>query len=164
MRLPCLCIPAVGISLGLSCRVGVVRAFGNAGSGLHGSFFLSRPCLPRRFGTTLGVGLLGIRGATFFFSRSLKGRTVMGTSGLAAAMLSYESDSYNGVIIDETSFPPDTEAFSRALQASVEAWKAEKRRGVWLKIPVERAELITVALGEDFELHHAEKAYVMLNR
>lgn len=71
----------------------------------------------------------------------------------AAAPLPFRPDSYNGVIIDPTQtqaspaaapspdqpqvepppFPTDPEAFGRALDAALAGWKAEGKRGVWLK-------------------------------
>ncbi len=35
-------------------------------------------------------------------------------------------------------------------------------RGVWLKIPKEKAELIPAAIKNGFELHHCSSSYVML--
>lgn len=69
-------------------------------------------------------------------------------------VLPFRPDSYNGVIIDPTVaatatagpgeekvevglFPADVEAFAQALDASLAAWRAAGRRGVWLKVPDE---------------------------
>lgn len=49
-------------------------------------------------------------------------------------MLDHENDSYNGVIINEKGLPKDKDAFKRALESSLEAWRLEGRKGVWLKV------------------------------
>lgn len=38
------------------------------------------------------------------------------------------------------------------------------RRWPLVQVPVERVELVKVSLEMGFELHHAEKEYIMLNR
>lgn len=73
-------------------------------------------------------------------------------SSSSACQLPFRPDSYGGVIIDPTHapsselqeqeqqkqspppvFPTDPEAFGRALDAALGAWRAEGKRGVWLK-------------------------------
>ena len=49
-------------------------------------------------------------------------------------MLGHIIDSYNGVIIDDKSLPKDTDAFKEALEGSLEVWRSEGRKGVWLKV------------------------------
>ena len=81
------------------------------------------------------------------------------------AMLEHAADRYGGVVVDEASFPPATDAFVAALASSIEAWRAAGVRGVWLKIPTERAELVGPAVHDHgFGFHHAEPTYVMLTR
>jgi len=83
----------------------------------------------------------------------------------AAVMLGHVEDRYGGVIIDPESFPPTAEAFFASLAASMAAYITSGVRGVWLKIPSARAELIGHAVHEQgFVFHHAEQSYVMLTR
>jgi ADP-ribose pyrophosphatase YjhB (NUDIX family) len=42
-------------------------------------------------------------------------------------------------------------------------WKLNKRRGVWLKVPIEKSVLVAPAVAAGFVFHHAEKDYVMMN-
>lgn len=49
-------------------------------------------------------------------------------------MLDHENDSYNGVIIDEKGLPEDKDSFKKALESSLEVWRLEGRKGVWLKV------------------------------
>ena len=41
-------------------------------------------------------------------------------------------------------------------------WRAEGKRGIWLKIPTSRAALIAPAVEQGFGFHHAEPSYLML--
>lgn len=61
-------------------------------------------------------------------------------------MLEFTADQYNGVYISTKKLPSDDIAFGRELEASLKRWEVEGRRGVWLKLPVERASLLTLAL------------------
>lgn len=49
-------------------------------------------------------------------------------------MLTYTTDDYDGVTIDEASFPDTTENFKEVLQGSLTAWRVDGKRGVWLKV------------------------------
>jgi ADP-ribose pyrophosphatase YjhB (NUDIX family) len=71
-------------------------------------------------------------------------------------------DLYNGIIIDPATLPSDLLVFGEALQGSLDKWKKEGRRGIWLQIPTKLAHLISVALELGFVLHHADVGYVML--
>jgi hypothetical protein len=62
-------------------------------------------------------------------------------------MLGHVVDRYGGVIVDHESFPATEEAFAAALAASIELWVTAGVRGVWLKIPSARAELVGHAAG-----------------
>lgn len=45
---------------------------------------------------------------------------------------------------------------------SLTAWRAAKRRAIWLKVPIEKSQLIEPAVKEGFIFHHAEKEYVTM--
>lgn len=78
-------------------------------------------------------------------------------------ILSYSDDKYDGVIISSSDLPPTVDEFSSVLNASITFWRSIKRRGVWLKIPIEKSELIAPAVAAGFVFHHAERKYLMLN-
>eukprot|EP00752_Nemacystus_decipiens_P017182 g15392.t2 len=80
-----------------------------------------------------------------------------------ARMLEHTTDHYDGVTVDENGLPGSIEEFTSSLEASLDEWRSAGKKGVWLKVPADRTELVPVSLGLGFELHHAEKAYVMLN-
>ncbi|KAM6583318.1 hypothetical protein CsatB_010320 [Cannabis sativa] len=72
------------------------------------------------------------------------------------------NDDYNGVVINPNSLPLSANAFVSALRISLSYWKSKGKKGVWLKILLEQAELVPIAIQEGFNYHHAESGYVML--
>lgn len=72
-------------------------------------------------------------------------------------------DSYGGVIIDSDCVKSISAAdFRSRLSSSVAAWRGQGKRGIWLKVPVEKVHLVADATDLGFMLHHCEKDYVML--
>ncbi|KAK4601797.1 hypothetical protein RGQ29_011070 [Quercus rubra] len=71
-------------------------------------------------------------------------------------------DDYDGVIINPESLPLSANAFALALRASLSNWKLKGKKGVWLKILLDQADLVPIAIQEGFNYHHAESGYVML--
>ncbi|XP_050376250.1 nudix hydrolase 8 [Argentina anserina] len=71
-------------------------------------------------------------------------------------------DEYGGVIVDPERLPENADAFAYILNSSLSHWRLQRKKGIWLKLPVERAELVPVAIKEGFQYHHAEQGYVML--
>ncbi|KAK9046154.1 hypothetical protein V6N11_052054 [Hibiscus sabdariffa] len=71
-------------------------------------------------------------------------------------------DEYGGVIVDSERLPANKYVFASMLRFSVSHWKAKEKKGIWLKLPAEKSDLVPVAIKEGFEYHHAEKGYVML--
>ncbi|KAG9151159.1 hypothetical protein Leryth_002730 [Lithospermum erythrorhizon] len=71
-------------------------------------------------------------------------------------------DAYDGVIISPESLPANPSDFSFMLRSSLFHWKIKGKKGVWLKIPLQKSELVPVAVQEGFQYHHAEKTYVMM--
>lgn len=61
-------------------------------------------------------------------------------------MLEASIDPYNGVIINPKKLPNDEIAFGTALERSLERWRVEGRRGVWLTVPVDKAPFLPLAL------------------
>jgi ADP-ribose pyrophosphatase YjhB (NUDIX family) len=86
------------------------------------------------------------------------------SSDAQPAMLLGEGDSYDGVILDPSQLPDSPEQFKSNLEYSIETWKVSKRRGIWLKIPTPKANLIPIAASHGFEFHSAEPGWVLLTR
>ncbi|KAL2479936.1 Nudix hydrolase 8 [Abeliophyllum distichum] len=81
---------------------------------------------------------------------------------LSVELLDVWNDEYNGVVIEPTSLPSTANAFASALRASLSTWKYKGKRGIWLKLLEEQADLVPLAIKEGFIYHHAEPGYVML--
>ncbi|TVU14993.1 hypothetical protein EJB05_38491 [Eragrostis curvula] len=77
-------------------------------------------------------------------------------------VLEASEDEYGGVVVDADRLPAGNDAFARSLAASLSYWKSVGKKGVWLKLPADRAEFVPLAVKEGFKYHHAEEAYVML--
>ncbi|GBG77027.1 hypothetical protein CBR_g23353 [Chara braunii] len=82
----------------------------------------------------------------------------------ATSLLAFEGDLYDGVIIDPTCLPADRDVFLSRLRSSLGLWASQQRKGVWLKLPRENANLVPLAISEGFDYHHAELHYVMLTK
>ncbi|PON64569.1 Nudix hydrolase 6-like [Parasponia andersonii] len=94
---------------------------------------------------------------------------INGTNGAIPNMHSREmrvldaiDDQYGGVVVDHENLPSNPNAFAYILRFSLSHWTMKGKKGVWLKLPVERSELVPIAVKEGFEYHHAERGYVML--
>ncbi|XP_062145736.1 nudix hydrolase 8 isoform X2 [Alnus glutinosa] len=94
---------------------------------------------------------------------------VNGTSGTSSMPYSRDlrvldafDDEYEGVVVDPQKLPANPVAFASILHASLSHWKKMGKKGVWLNLPVERSELVPIAVKEGFQYHHAERGYVML--
>ncbi|KAK9156343.1 hypothetical protein Sjap_003823 [Stephania japonica] len=79
----------------------------------------------------------------------------------STALLDAVNDEYGGVII-EMKEPMDSEVFRSSLRASLSQWRKEGKRGLWIKLPIEHANLVEPAVKEGFWYHHAEPKYLML--
>ncbi|PTQ44821.1 hypothetical protein MARPO_0018s0016 [Marchantia polymorpha] len=81
---------------------------------------------------------------------------------LSSNCLSCEVDPYDGIIVDPSCLPTDVNSFIDSLHDSLALWKSQERKGVWLKLPTENANLVFPAIEAGFVYHHAEPNYVML--
>ncbi|XP_028112384.1 nudix hydrolase 8-like [Camellia sinensis] len=94
---------------------------------------------------------------------------INGTSGANSSLFFREmgvldafDDEYGGVIVNPERLPPHPKVFASRLHLSLSHWKTKGKKGVWLKLPLERSELVPLAVDEGFKYHHAERGYVML--
>src|ERR1043165_8546253 len=72
-------------------------------------------------------------------------------------MLAHEPDMFGGVLVQSDGLPEDAETFRHELAESLEHWRAEAKRLVWLDVPLERAQLIPVATEQGFIFHHTDE-------
>ncbi|KAJ9687038.1 hypothetical protein PVL29_015766 [Vitis rotundifolia] len=76
-------------------------------------------------------------------------------------LLASTNDGYGGVRV-EIKNPMDSNVFGDLLRASISQWRQKGTKGVWIKLPIEHANLIEAAVKEGFRYHHAEPDYLML--
>ncbi|GFS43946.1 nudix hydrolase homolog 8 [Actinidia rufa] len=94
---------------------------------------------------------------------------INGTNGAGSSLFVNElreldafDDEYGGVVVNPERLPSNPNVFASRLQSSLSQWKTKGKKGVWLKLPLERSELVPVAVKGGFQYHHAERGYVML--
>ena len=62
------------------------------------------------------------------------------------------SDIFSGITVDEELLAKTSALFERQLEQSLVVWREAKRRGIWLRIPHDRTELIPIAQKFGFVL------------
>ncbi len=77
-------------------------------------------------------------------------------------MLPASPDQFGGIIVDSDDLAEDTDAFAADLAASIDAWRGDGRRLAWLKVPIDRAQLVPVAVRAGFVFHHSNESDVMM--
>ena len=76
--------------------------------------------------------------------------------------LPFSPDQFGGVIVDSAALPDDVTAFTAHLRDSLQTWRQDGFRLVWLDIPLDRAALVPVAAAAGFFFHHANEADLMM--
>lgn len=71
-------------------------------------------------------------------------------------------DIYQGIAISPEHLPDDPDEFAERLKTSLEEWTNSHRKGIWLKLPLSHAQLVPIAIAQEFVPHHAEREYIML--
>lgn len=71
-------------------------------------------------------------------------------------------DEYAGVLVNPERLPSNPNTFTSMLRDSLSHWTLKGKKGVWLKLPIQKSDLVPVAVKEGFEYHHAEKGYLMM--
>lgn len=71
-------------------------------------------------------------------------------------------DEYGGVIVNPEKLPFDSNIFASVLHSSISIWRTQGKKGIWLKLPLEKCDLVPIAVKEGFQYHHAEAGYVMM--
>eukprot|EP00802_Teleaulax_amphioxeia_P013040 Tamp_13087.p1 GENE.Tamp_13087~~Tamp_13087.p1 ORF type:complete len:484 (+),score=64.38 Tamp_13087:42-1454(+) len=83
-----------------------------------------------------------------------------------SSLLSAKEDRYGGVDIEvpKEAGGAGANTFRSALRSAVEAWVAQGKRGLWLKVPLACAHLVGAARDAEFQFHHAKPDYVLMTR
>ncbi|KAK4752654.1 hypothetical protein SAY87_021452 [Trapa incisa] len=72
-------------------------------------------------------------------------------------------DTYEGVTVDMERAPlMEPDVFSSRLEASISQWRKQLKKGVWIKLPIKKMNLVESAVKQGFVFHHAEPTYLML--
>ncbi|KAJ8527645.1 hypothetical protein K7X08_015096 [Anisodus acutangulus] len=71
------------------------------------------------------------------------------------------NDEHGGIIV-LVEDPMEPNVFHYMLKHSIKVWKLQGKKGVWIKMPIELANLVEIAVKEGFWYHHAEPDYLML--
>ncbi|KAL6197744.1 hypothetical protein ACLB2K_033349 [Fragaria x ananassa] len=72
-------------------------------------------------------------------------------------LLKGRNDEYGGVIVHmDDDEPMDTPTFVSPLSPSIALWKQQGKKGVWLRLPIQQANLVESAVQQGFWYHHAE--------
>uniref|UniRef100_A0A0C9S7Z6 TSA: Wollemia nobilis Ref_Wollemi_Transcript_12540_1464 transcribed RNA sequence n=1 Tax=Wollemia nobilis TaxID=56998 RepID=A0A0C9S7Z6_9CONI len=71
-------------------------------------------------------------------------------------------DKYDGVTVELGNVPLDVDGFVSSLTVSLSKWAQQGKKGVWIKVPKNHANLVPAVIDEGFWYHHAERDYVML--
>ncbi len=69
-------------------------------------------------------------------------------------------DRFNGVTVDPTTFPTDSEAFRTEIVQAIE--QSADKALLWVRIPIEKSEFIPVLTKLGFEFHHCDDNKLML--
>jgi ADP-ribose pyrophosphatase YjhB (NUDIX family) len=81
---------------------------------------------------------------------------------------SLHNDYYSGVAVHVKEFDSDLAKnptmYSRVLESSLQLWKMEQRRGIWIHIPKSHGHLIAPSLEAGFDFHYCGDGELILKR
>lgn len=77
-------------------------------------------------------------------------------------LLEFDTNPFGGIVTNPAHLPDDAAEFEARLDHSLEQWKADGAKVVWLEVPIEKADLIPVAVRRSFTFHHSEEQSLML--
>jgi 8-oxo-dGTP pyrophosphatase MutT (NUDIX family) len=121
---------------------------------------------------TLAIGLLGLSLVLGVLSLSqskliiTSSSSSSSSSNLTPNILDYDNDRFDGVLVyfKENNITCCKEKFNELLDNSLKEFKNNNRKGIWLKLPINKIDLTSVAISKGFELHSCEKEYLMLTK
>ena len=77
-------------------------------------------------------------------------------------VLEFTTNPFRGAVTSSGSLPSDPAEFTLRLHHSLEVWRSEGLRTVWMEIPPSLAALIPIAVEAGFSFHHSSEEYLML--
>ncbi len=79
-------------------------------------------------------------------------------------LIESETNSFRGVLPNPEALHHDPQIFARQLEHSIEAWGRDQLRLIWLQVPIQKSQLIPIAVDAGFHFHHSSNDYLMLTR
>ena len=76
--------------------------------------------------------------------------------------LAHSPDQFGGIIVDSERLPDEADEFAERLHASMDAWRGDGRRLVWIDVPIQKAHLIPIATSNGFFFHHSNQEDLMM--
>jgi len=71
--------------------------------------------------------------------------------------LEHAPDQFGGILVDGTRLPEEACDFQERLRLSIDTWRGDGRRLVWIDVPRRLAQLIPIATAEGFFFHHSDE-------
>lgn len=78
------------------------------------------------------------------------------------AAMESEKNYFGGRVVESASLPENPGVFAALLSESLEAWREEGIKVVWLDLDIRRAALIPVAVEAGFRFHHSREDGVLM--
>ena len=79
-------------------------------------------------------------------------------------VMEHTTNNFGGIILNPAALPATVDEFQMRLRDSMQQWTEQEFKLVWLETPIQRSELIPVAVGMGFIFHHSTDNYLMLVR
>ena len=76
--------------------------------------------------------------------------------------LEFDTNPFGGVIMNPAHLPDDAAEFETLLSHSLKMWGDDGYKVVWLEAPIEKVDLVPVAVRHGFTFHHSEEDHLMM--
>ena len=77
-------------------------------------------------------------------------------------LLEARANPFGGMVTVPSALPADAEEFAGRLDHSLEQWRNEGYKAVWLEVPISHAAVIPAAVTSGFTFHHSGDGYLMM--
>lgn len=77
-------------------------------------------------------------------------------------VLESKANPFGGIVTIPTALPENAVEFAERLDHSLNKWRSDQYKAVWLEIPITQSALIPVAVNQGFTFHHSGDHYLML--
>ena len=77
-------------------------------------------------------------------------------------LLEARANPFGGMVTVPAALPADAEEFAGRLEHSLENWRGDGYKAVWLEVPISHAALIPAAVSRGFTFHHSGDGYLMM--